>query len=145
MSPPLLIVRTLTLSDCQFLHVAMTFCALPSEKVPVAVVCAVSPLDFISSALTDNVTDCNVCEPDVGSGVGVDVEGPVGDDDVLSQPAMETATAKTKRTRFMERLRDATLIRNNRRAGEHCNSGRRLMVMPTITGGRPSRELGQAP
>jgi hypothetical protein len=57
MSPPLEIVRTLVLSDCQFEHVAITLCEVPSAKVPVAVACAVSPLDFILSVLTDNVTD----------------------------------------------------------------------------------------
>jgi hypothetical protein len=64
----------------------------------------VSPLDLIASASTDNVTDCNVCEPDIGGGVGVDVEGSVGEDDLLSQAAMHTPRTKTKRTRFMGKL-----------------------------------------
>jgi hypothetical protein len=91
------------LADCQFEHVAMTLCEVPFEKVPVAVVCAVSPLDLIASALTDNVTDCNDGELDVGAGVGVDVEGPVGKAGLLSQAAMQTPRTETRRTRFMER------------------------------------------
>ncbi len=101
MSPPLLIVRTLTLFDCQFEHVAMTFCEVPSEKVPIGVVCAVSPLALIASALTDNVTDCNVCELVPDGDAGVDAEGPVGEDDVLSQAAMQTPRMKIRRTRVM--------------------------------------------
>jgi hypothetical protein len=89
------------LSDCQFEHVAMTFCEVPFEKAPIAVVCAVSPFALIASASTDNVTDCNVCELDVGGGVGGEVEGPVGEDDLPSQAAKETPRTKTKRTRFM--------------------------------------------
>jgi hypothetical protein len=74
-------VRTLTLSEFQFWHVAITLCEFPFEKVPVAVICAVSPGDLIASVLTDKVTDCNVWELDVSDGVGVDVDGPVGEDD----------------------------------------------------------------
>src|SRR6266850_3675572 len=104
MSPPLLIVRTPTLSDSQSLHVAMTFCEVPFAKVPIGVTCAVSPIDLIASALTDNITDCKICELEVGDGVGVDVEGPDGAGDWLSQAAMQIASARIKRTRFMERL-----------------------------------------
>jgi len=82
----------------------MTLCEVPFAKVPMGVTCAISPIDLIASALTDNVTDCNVGELDIGGGVGVDVEGLVGEDDLLSQPAMETPRAKSKRTRFIERL-----------------------------------------
>ena len=114
-SPPLVIVRTLTLSDCQFEHVAMTFCEVPSAKVPIGVVCAVSPLDFIASALRDNVTDCNVCElvpdGDVGAEgeVGVEAEGPVGKGEWLSQAAMQTPRTKTRRTRFTGMLLEMCL------------------------------------
>ena len=89
------------LSTCPRI-VAMTFCEVPFAKVPIGIVCTVSPLDVIASAFTDNVTDCNVCEFDVGGGVGVDVKGPVGEDDLLSQAAMQSPRTKTKRTRFME-------------------------------------------
>jgi hypothetical protein len=59
---------------------------------------------LIASALTDNVTDSNLCEFAIGDGVSVDVEGPDGAGDWPSQAAMQIASATTNRTRFIERL-----------------------------------------
>ena len=69
--PPLEMVRTNELSDCQFVHVDVTFCVLPFEYVPLAVVCDVSPLALIDPELFDNATDCSVGAVGVGVGVGL--------------------------------------------------------------------------
>ena len=61
----------------------MTLCEVPFAKVPIGVTCAISPIDLIAAALTDNVTDSNICELEVGDGVGVDVEGADGAGDWL--------------------------------------------------------------
>jgi hypothetical protein len=75
-NPLLFTVRTLALSDCQFVQVVVTFCEVPFEKLPVAVVCAVSPTLFKTLRFTDRLTDWSVGP----AGVGVGVVGVVGDE-----------------------------------------------------------------
>ena len=100
--PLLLTIRTPTLSDRQFAQLDVMFSEVPFENVPVAVVCAVSPLNVSVAAFPLKVTDWRVGV--TGDGVGVDPGGvgALGEGDLLPQAEIQATRATDRRTRIAD-------------------------------------------
>src|SRR5687767_13952851 len=77
------------------------FSDVPFENIPIAVVCAVSPLNVSVAAFPAKVTDWRVGADGDGVGPGPGV-GALGEGDLLPQAEIQATRATDRRTRIAD-------------------------------------------